>query len=87
MQKVKRVSDTSSKEQIIASLQQFYADRGRVPKAADLGGATLPASRDIYRLFGGLRAACDAAGIPREGRESLGERMPWPNKYFGVKNK
>jgi hypothetical protein len=80
------VSQTFSKEEIVASLRKFYADHGRGPKAADLGGAELPASSEIFRLFGGLRPACDAAGIPRAGRIWPGERMPWPDEYFGVKN-
>lgn len=52
----------------------------------DLGGNGLPTGLAIARVFAGLRPACDAAGIPREGRESLGDRMPWPEFYFGVKN-
>jgi hypothetical protein len=79
------VSQTFSREQILTSLRKFYADHGRIPRAADLGGPALPASSEIFRLFGGLRPACDAAGIPHEGRGSPGERMPWPDEYFRVK--
>jgi hypothetical protein len=80
------VSDTSSKEEILTSLRKFYVDYGRSPRRVDLGGAGLPTGAAISRVFGSLRSACDAAGFPPEGRESLGERMPWPEKYFGVKN-
>jgi hypothetical protein len=52
----------------------------------DLGGDGLLTGLAISRVFAGLRSTCDAAGIPREGRESLGERMRWPAEYFGVKN-
>jgi Homing endonuclease associated repeat len=80
------VSQIFSKEQILDSLRKFYADHGRAPKAADLGAAGIPTVGAISRLFGSLRSGYDAAGIPQEGRESLGERMPWPEDYFGVKS-
>lgn len=80
------MSETFSKEEVRASLWKFYTDHGRAPKRVDLGDAGLPTGRAISRAFGSLRSACDAAGIPPGARGKLGERMPWPERYFGVKN-
>jgi hypothetical protein len=48
------MSRTFSKEQILASLRKFYADHGRMPKAADLGGPRSPPAAKYFVYSEGL---------------------------------
>lgn len=73
-----------TKESVVAALREFHAEHRRPIRMRDCKKSSLPHHSIIWRLFGGLANACDAAGIPRNGGR-LNDRMPWPAGYFGVK--
>lgn len=74
----------ASRREVITRLQKFFADQNRPPKQSDCDGISLPKYYIVVGRFGGLGKACKAAGVPFT-RAAWSERMPWPEKYFGVK--
>lgn len=52
-----RPSDPKREAQMAAGLRDFVARHGRFPRTADLGQDGLPTYHEVWRVFGGLRAA------------------------------
>lgn len=70
-----------SGETIIELFQVFQVRKGREPRTEDLGKNGLPSFNTVSRHFGSLEMARKQAGMG----DLLGERMPWPEEYFGIK--